>query len=141
MFYDSKKRPTDEQDYRRRLAAMDPVDALPAIEGPILMQLAQEDFYVPAQQIELWRQAMGGHGEVRTYATSHGMEASQVRVDRDDFLRRVLGVGGAKSVSHRPAPGGPAAPVKSPGSGESEGSVAVGETPSSSRGMPVRLIQ
>jgi dienelactone hydrolase len=96
MFYDPKKRPTDEKDYRRRLTAMDPIDALPAVEGPILIQLAQEDFYVPAQQIELWRQAMGGRGEVRTYATSHGMEAAQVRVDRDDFLRRVLGVGGPK---------------------------------------------
>jgi dienelactone hydrolase len=93
MFYDPKKRPTDEQDYRRRLAAMDPIDALPAIEGPILVQLAKEDFYVPAQQIELWRQEIGSRGEVRTYATSHGMEESQVRVDRDDFLRRVLGFG------------------------------------------------
>lgn len=94
MFYDPKKRPTDEQDYRRRLAAIAPVDALPAVEGPLLVQLAQEDFYVPAQEIERWRQAIGGRGEVRTYATSHAMEASQVRVDRDDFLRRVLGVGG-----------------------------------------------
>ena len=96
MFYDPKKRPTDEQDYRRRLAAIDPIDALPAVEGPLLVQLAQEDFYVPAQQIERWRQAVGGRGEVRTYPTSHGMEASQVRVDRTEFLRRALSVGGPK---------------------------------------------
>ncbi len=41
MFYDPKKRPTDEQDYRRQLAAIDPIDALPALEGPVLIQLAR----------------------------------------------------------------------------------------------------
>ena len=92
MFYDPKKRPTDEKDYRQKLAALDPIDALPAVEGPILVQLAKEDFYVPADQIEAWREAMRGKGEVRTYATSHGMEAPQVRADRDEFLRKTLGL-------------------------------------------------
>ena len=92
MFYDPKKRPTDEQDYRRKLAALDPIDALPAVEGPILVQLAQEDFYVPAQQIETWREALRGKGELRTYATSHGMEAPQVRTDREEFLAKTLGL-------------------------------------------------
>lgn len=92
MFYDPKKKPTDEQDYRRRLAALDPIDALPALEGPILVQLAREDFYVPPDQIEAWRLALGSRGELRTYATSHAMEAAQVRTDRDEFLRRTLGV-------------------------------------------------
>ena len=92
MFYDPKKKPTDEQDYRRRLAALDPIDALPALEGPILVQLAREDFYVPPDQIEAWRLALGSRGELRTYATSHAMEAAQVRTDRDEFLRRALGV-------------------------------------------------
>jgi len=92
MFYDPKKRPTDEQDYRRKLAALDPIDALPAVEGPILVQLAKEDFYVPAVQIETWREAMRGKGEVKTYATSHGMEAPQVLADRQEFLRRTLGL-------------------------------------------------
>jgi pimeloyl-ACP methyl ester carboxylesterase len=92
MFYDPKKRPTDEQDYRRRLAAMDPIDALPAIDGPLLVQLAQQDFYVPGEQIEVWRKAIGGRGELRTYATSHAMEAPQVRKDREDMLRRTLGL-------------------------------------------------
>ena len=92
MFYDPKKKPTDEQDYRRRLAALDPIDALPALEGPILVQFAREDFYVPPDQIEAWRLALSSRGELRTYATSHAMEAAQVRTDRDDFLRRTLGV-------------------------------------------------
>jgi len=92
MFYDRKKRPTNEQDYRGRLAAMDPIDALPALEGPLLIQLAQEDFYVPAEQIEVWRKAIGGRGELRTYATSHAMEAPEVRKDREEFLRRTLGL-------------------------------------------------
>jgi len=92
MFYDLKKHPTDEQDYRRKLAALDPIDALPAVEGPILLQLAKEDFYVPAQQIETWREAMRGRGEVRTYATSHGMQAPEVLADREEFLRKTLGL-------------------------------------------------
>ncbi|HVP60069.1 MAG TPA: hypothetical protein VMT11_05900 [Myxococcaceae bacterium] len=92
MFYDSKKRPTDEQEYRRRLAPLDPIDALPALEGPLLVQLAQQDFYVPAEQIEVWRKATAGRGELRTYATSHAMEAPQVRRDREEWLRRTLGV-------------------------------------------------
>jgi len=91
MFYEPKKRPADEQDYRRRLAALDPIDALPAIEGPLLVQLAQEDFYVPPEQIEVWRKAITGRGELRTYATSHAMEAPQVRKDRQELLRRGLG--------------------------------------------------
>ncbi|HET9119804.1 MAG TPA: hypothetical protein VFN72_04670, partial [Solirubrobacterales bacterium] len=80
------------QDYRQKLAALDPIDALPAVEGPILVQLAKEDFYVPAVQIETWRQAMRGKGEVKTYATSHGMEAPQVLTDREEFLRKTLGL-------------------------------------------------
>ena len=96
MFYDPRKRPKDEQDYRRRLAAMDPIDALPAIEGPLLVQLAKEDFYVPPQQIEVWRGAIGRRGELRTYATSHAMEAPQVRTDREEWLRRTLGLSAEK---------------------------------------------
>ena len=56
------------------------------------MQLAREDFYVPPDQIEAWRQAPGSRGALRTYATSHAMEAPQARTDRDQFLRRTLGV-------------------------------------------------
>ncbi len=96
MFYDPKKRPTDEQDYRRRLTALDPIDALPAIDGPLLVQLAQEDFYVPAEQIEIWRKAISGRGELRVYPTSHAMEAPEVRKDRQDFLHRMLGTGQSK---------------------------------------------
>jgi dienelactone hydrolase len=97
MFYDPKKKPTDERDYRRRLAALDPIDALPAVEGPLLVQLAREDFYVPPEQIEAWRQALGSRGALRVYSTSHAMEVPQARTDREEFLRRTLGVGGPSS--------------------------------------------
>ncbi|MGZ6077770.1 MAG: alpha/beta hydrolase family protein [Myxococcaceae bacterium] len=97
MFYDPKKRPTDEQAYRQQLAGIAPIDALPALEGATLIQLAQEDFYVPPQQIEVWRKAISGRGELRTYATSHAMEAAQVRTDRQEWLHRTLGMVPAKS--------------------------------------------
>ncbi|MGZ3445560.1 MAG: alpha/beta hydrolase family protein [Myxococcaceae bacterium] len=97
MFYDPKKRPTDEQAYRQQLAAIDPIDALAALEGATLIQLAQEDFYVPPQQIEVWRKAISGRGELRTYATSHAMEAAQVRTDRQEWLHRTLGMAPVKS--------------------------------------------
>jgi dienelactone hydrolase len=94
MFYDSTKRPTDEQAYRRQLAAMDPIDALPAVEGPLLVQLAQEDFYVSRERIEIWHTAVAAHGgELRLYASSHAMELPQVRTDRLDWLRHSLGLG------------------------------------------------
>jgi dienelactone hydrolase len=92
MFYDPKKKPTDEQDYRRKLSALDPIDALPAVEGGLLVQLAKEDFYVPPVQIEAWREALRGKGELRTYATSHAMDAPQVKADRDEFLQKTLGL-------------------------------------------------
>jgi len=92
MFYDSKKRPTDEKGYRTQLAAIDPIDALPALQGETLIQLAQEDFYVPPDQIEIWRKAISGRGELRTYPTSHAMEAAQVRTDREEWLHRTLGM-------------------------------------------------
>ena len=92
MFYDPKKRPTEEQAYRTQLAAIDPIDALPALEGATLIQLAQEDFYVPPAQIEIWRKAISGRGELRTYPTSHAMEAAEVRTDREEWLRRTLGM-------------------------------------------------
>jgi dienelactone hydrolase len=92
MFYDPRKRPTDETEYRRKLAALDPIDALPAVEGPILVQLAKEDFYVPAVQMESWREALRGKGELRTYPTSHAMEAAQALTDRQEFLRKTLGL-------------------------------------------------
>jgi dienelactone hydrolase len=92
MFYDPNKHPTDEQDYRRKLAALDPIDALPAVEGAILVQLAKEDFYVPPVQLEAWHEALRGKGELRTYATGHGMDAPQVKADRDEFLQKALGL-------------------------------------------------
>ncbi|HEY1332611.1 MAG TPA: hypothetical protein VGF31_00060, partial [Myxococcaceae bacterium] len=58
----------------------------------ILVQMAKEDFYVPPDQIEAWREALRGKGELRTYATSHGMEGSQVVADREEFLRKTLGI-------------------------------------------------
>lgn len=97
MFYDPKKRPTSEPAYRQQLAAIDPIDALPALEGATLIQLAQEDFYVPPEQIEVWRKAIAGRGELRTYPTSHAMEAAQVRADRQEWLHRTLGMPPPKS--------------------------------------------
>jgi len=90
MFYDPKKRPADEAEYRKRLARLDPVDALPTLEGALLIQLAEKDFYVPAEQIEEWRRAASGRGELRTYPTSHAMDAPQVRKDRTEWLRHTL---------------------------------------------------
>jgi dienelactone hydrolase len=96
MFYDPRKRPTDEQAYRQQLAAIAPIDALPALEGATLIQLANEDFYVPPKEIEIWRKALAGRGELRTYATSHAMEAPQVRKDRQEWLQRTLGLPATK---------------------------------------------
>jgi dienelactone hydrolase len=86
MFYIKGKRPTDEAAYRKQLALLDPIDALPALGVPSLIQLAENDFYVPPEQIEAWKRAVAGHGELRTYPTGHGMEGPVVRTDRQAWL-------------------------------------------------------
>jgi dienelactone hydrolase len=91
MFYIKTKRPTDEAAYRQHLAVLDPIDALPALGGPALFQLAEQDFYVPAEQIGAWRRAISGRGELRTYPTGHGMEGVAVRNDREAWLAEHLG--------------------------------------------------
>jgi dienelactone hydrolase len=90
MFYIKGKRPTDEPAYRQQLALLDPLDALPALGAPALIQVAEQDFYVPPEQIEVWRRAVSGHGELRTYPTGHGMEGPAVRTDRQTWLARHL---------------------------------------------------
>jgi cephalosporin-C deacetylase-like acetyl esterase len=91
MFYLKDKRPTDEAEYRKQLAALDPIDALPALRAPALLQVAEKDFYVPPEQISAWRRAVSGHGELRTYPTGHGMEGPVVRTDRQAWLASHLG--------------------------------------------------
>jgi len=91
MFYIKTKRPTDEAAYRKQLAVLDPIDALPALGAPALFQLAEQDYYVPAEQIGAWRRAISGRGELRTYPTGHGMEGAAVRNDRQAWLADHLG--------------------------------------------------
>ncbi len=94
MFYLPNKRPTDESAYRARLRMLDPIDAVPAQRGELLVQLANEDFYVPPEQIETWRKALAGRGELRTYPTGHSMDAPAVKQDRLEWLRRRLSLTG-----------------------------------------------
>jgi len=91
MFYSKNKKPTDEAAYRKQLALLDPIDALPGLGAPALFQLAEQDFYVPAEQIGAWRRAISGRGELRTYPTGHGMEGAAVRSDRQAWLADHLG--------------------------------------------------
>jgi dipeptidyl aminopeptidase/acylaminoacyl peptidase len=90
MFYLEAKKPTDEAAYRNQLALLDPIDALPAFDGLVLIQLAEKDFYVPTEQIEIWRKAASGKGELRTYPTEHSMAGPTVRSDRLGWLRQRL---------------------------------------------------
>jgi dienelactone hydrolase len=91
MFYLKTQHPTDEAAYRQRLAVLDPIDALPALGAPALFQLAEQDFYVPAEQIGAWRRAISGRGELRTYPTGHSMQGPAVRNDRQAWLADHLG--------------------------------------------------
>jgi dienelactone hydrolase len=90
MFYLPNKHPTDEPAYRAKMRPLDPIDAVPALPGELLVQLANEDFYVPPEQIEAWKKALAGRGELRTYPTGHSMDAPAVKQDRLEWLRRRL---------------------------------------------------
>lgn len=92
MFYLPNKHPTDEPAYRAKMRTLDPIDAVPALRGELLVQLALEDFYVPPEQIEAWKKSVAGRGELRTYPTGHSMDSPAVQSDRLEWLVRRLGL-------------------------------------------------
>ena len=83
------------------LAAMRPLDPVEAIARvaprPVLLQLAQRDFYIPVMAGFELRRAAGGPDvlDLRTYDAEHDVRVHEARADRAAFLERTLGIAAA----------------------------------------------
>jgi dienelactone hydrolase len=90
-----------EEDRIAYLAAMRPLDPVEAIARmaprPILLQLAQRDFYIPVMAGFELRRAAGGADvlDLRTYDAEHDVRVPEARTDRLAFLERTVGIGAA----------------------------------------------
>jgi pimeloyl-ACP methyl ester carboxylesterase len=80
----------DRFDYLRRLAPLDPVESARRLEGDVLWQFSERDFFIaPMSAIELAR-AAPGDPTIEWYTADHAMRSARARAARATFLRRAL---------------------------------------------------
>ena len=83
----------DRHEYLRRLAPLDPIEAVRSIRAPLLFQFSRPDFYISGMTaIELAR-AAPGEPTVEWYAADHAMRSPRARASRRAFLERALQLG------------------------------------------------
>ncbi|HEX2340989.1 MAG TPA: hypothetical protein VHI98_10965 [Vicinamibacterales bacterium] len=83
------------QKFIDRLAPLDPIAALPKLNGiPLLFQFATDDRYVPRATAGALAAAAPGKPDVRTYKAEHELNAEATR-DRIEWLKKRLLHGGA----------------------------------------------
>lgn len=83
----------DRIDYLSAMRPVDPVERIAAVAPrPILLQLAQRDFFIPLMAGFELRRAAGGPDlvDLRTYDAEHDVRVEDARADRAAFLGRVL---------------------------------------------------
>ena len=87
----------DRFDYLRRLAPFDPVTTAGSLEGSVLWQCSERDFFIaPMDAIELARAApapKGGQPAIEWYTADHAMRSAKARAARRAFLDRELRLG------------------------------------------------
>ena len=91
--------PIDEPrlDYLRAVEPVDPIEHMPALPPrPVLLQMANSDFYVPVMAAYELRAAAGDAGadtvQLRRYEAEHDMDLDEAREDRRSFLSDTLGL-------------------------------------------------
>jgi dienelactone hydrolase len=82
----------DRDRFIAELAPLDPVRWLPMLEGPLLMQFADDDEHVPAARREQLAAAAPKGADIRVYEAGHELNPAAAR-DRLAWLRRQLGLG------------------------------------------------
>jgi pimeloyl-ACP methyl ester carboxylesterase len=83
----------DRFDYLRRLAPLDPVTTARDLQGAVLWQFSERDFFIaPMDALELAR-AAPGDPTVEWYQADHAMRSSKARSARSTFLARELRLG------------------------------------------------
>jgi pimeloyl-ACP methyl ester carboxylesterase len=87
----------DRFDYLRRLAPFDPVTTARDLQGSVLWQFSERDFFIaPMDAIELARAAptpKGGQPTIEWYQADHAMRSAKARAARAAFLTRELRLG------------------------------------------------
>ena len=81
-----------EAAYRATMLGVDPVTLLPGSTVPVLMQAAEQDRFVSADDLDAWRAVLPQGSALKTYAGDHRLDVDQARQDRAAFLSRVLGI-------------------------------------------------
>jgi dienelactone hydrolase len=73
-----------------RLAPLDPLRYLDQMgPGPVLLQFAEKDFYVPREKADAIYRAVRGPKQIRWYDSGHGLN-DQASADREKWLREAL---------------------------------------------------
>ncbi len=80
-----------EEQYRARLADLDPIAALPRVHPrPILLQFATDDEYVGADSAAALAAAAGAAGQRHDYDAGHALDLPTARADRAAWLRSLF---------------------------------------------------
>ena len=80
----------DRFEYLRRLSPFDPVTTARNLEGPVLWQFSDRDFFIaPMAAIELAR-AAPRDPTIEWYTADHAMRSAKARAARETFLTREL---------------------------------------------------
>jgi dienelactone hydrolase len=82
--------------YLTAMRPLDPVEAIGRVAPrPVLLQLAERDFYIPVMAGFEMRRAAGGPDvlDLRTYDAEHDVRVEEARTDRAGFLERTLALG------------------------------------------------
>ncbi len=83
---------SDRWDYMRALHPVDPIATVGAAACPLLFQFGTTDFYIaPMTGQELFHAAPEPK-ELERYETGHSMDLGAIRMDREAFIARALGL-------------------------------------------------
>ena len=80
----------DPIEYRRRLAPLDPIAAMPEIKADLLFQYSKRDFYIAPMTARELARAAGREVTLEWYEADHAMRSPRARAVRAAFLRRTL---------------------------------------------------
>ena len=80
-------------DYLAQLAQIDPITAVALTHAKLLVQMGEDDFYTPRPNFAAFHAVTPAQtSRLTTYEAQHPMDAPVIRLDRDLWLRALLGL-------------------------------------------------
>jgi len=83
----------DPYDYTRALAPLDPIEAVQAVDIPMLLKFSRRDYYIAPMSAVRLQRATKRESTLEWYDTDHAMRSAKARASRRAFLRRELRLG------------------------------------------------